>query len=205
MSSLRRAAQGAAGAGGTQRGDGRDLRAVRHRLGRRGRAHSASGRVRLRDRQPGRASQRYTTEFFALAKSVRAAQKSGENSARPASSNWSNSARATSSSTPTTRAWCRWSTGSGSTPSTSARATSISSRGATQGVIRFRIDGVLHPVYQMPMGVMNAMMARIKLLGPHGRGREAPPAGWPHQDPQPAATRSRCACRRCRPRSARRW
>jgi general secretion pathway protein E len=34
-----------------------------------------------------------------------------------------------------------------------------------QGVIRFRIDGVLHPVYQMPMTVMNAMTARIKLLG----------------------------------------
>ena len=34
-----------------------------------------------------------------------------------------------------------------------------------QGVIRFRIDGMLHPVYQMPMGVLNAMTARIKLLG----------------------------------------
>ncbi len=34
-----------------------------------------------------------------------------------------------------------------------------------QGVIRFRIDGVLHRVYQMPMGVHNAMTARIKLLG----------------------------------------
>ena len=34
-----------------------------------------------------------------------------------------------------------------------------------QGVIRFRIDGVLHPVYQMPMGVHNAMASRIKLLG----------------------------------------
>ncbi len=34
-----------------------------------------------------------------------------------------------------------------------------------QGVIRFRIDGVLHPVYQMPMGVLGAMTARIKLLG----------------------------------------
>ncbi|MEY4980548.1 MAG: hypothetical protein RLZZ352_2818 [Pseudomonadota bacterium] len=34
-----------------------------------------------------------------------------------------------------------------------------------QGVIRFRIDGVLHPVYQLPPGVMNAMVARIKLLG----------------------------------------
>ena len=34
-----------------------------------------------------------------------------------------------------------------------------------QGVIRFRIDGVLHLVYQLPMGVHNAMTARIKLLG----------------------------------------
>ena len=34
-----------------------------------------------------------------------------------------------------------------------------------QGVIRFRIDGKLHPVYQMPMAVHNAMTARIKLLG----------------------------------------
>jgi len=34
-----------------------------------------------------------------------------------------------------------------------------------QGAIRFRIDGVLHTVYQMPMGVLNAMIARIKLLG----------------------------------------
>ncbi|HXS29921.1 MAG TPA: GspE/PulE family protein, partial [Steroidobacteraceae bacterium] len=34
-----------------------------------------------------------------------------------------------------------------------------------QGVIRFRIDGVLHPVYQMPQTVLQAMTARIKLLG----------------------------------------
>ncbi len=34
-----------------------------------------------------------------------------------------------------------------------------------QGVIRFRIDGVLHAVYQVPLSVMNAMVARIKLLG----------------------------------------
>ena len=33
-----------------------------------------------------------------------------------------------------------------------------------QGVIRFRIDGVLHPVYQVPPGVMNAITARVKLL-----------------------------------------
>jgi general secretion pathway protein E len=34
-----------------------------------------------------------------------------------------------------------------------------------QGVIRFRIDGMLHLVYQLPMTVHNAMTARIKLLG----------------------------------------
>jgi general secretion pathway protein E len=34
-----------------------------------------------------------------------------------------------------------------------------------QGVVRFRIDGVLHQVYQVPAGVMNAMTSRIKLLG----------------------------------------
>ncbi len=33
------------------------------------------------------------------------------------------------------------------------------------GVIRFRIDGVLHQVYQVPAIVMIAMTARIKLLG----------------------------------------
>ena len=33
------------------------------------------------------------------------------------------------------------------------------------GVIRFRIDGVLHQVYQVPASVMIAMTARIKLLG----------------------------------------
>jgi general secretion pathway protein E len=34
-----------------------------------------------------------------------------------------------------------------------------------RSVIRFRIDGVMHTVYQLPPGVMNAMVARIKLLG----------------------------------------
>ncbi len=34
-----------------------------------------------------------------------------------------------------------------------------------QGVIRFRIDGVLHPVYQVPLSVMSAMTSRVKLLG----------------------------------------
>ena len=34
-----------------------------------------------------------------------------------------------------------------------------------QGIVRFRIDGVLHQVYQIPMTVMTAMTSRIKLLG----------------------------------------
>jgi len=33
------------------------------------------------------------------------------------------------------------------------------------GEVRFRIDGVLHPVYQIPMAVMAAMTSRIKILG----------------------------------------
>ncbi|WP_374335290.1 GspE/PulE family protein [Leeia sp.] len=33
------------------------------------------------------------------------------------------------------------------------------------GNVRFRIDGVLHPVYQVPATVMNAIVARIKVLG----------------------------------------
>jgi general secretion pathway protein E len=33
------------------------------------------------------------------------------------------------------------------------------------GIVRFRIDGVLHQVYQIPVAVLNAMMSRIKILG----------------------------------------
>jgi len=33
------------------------------------------------------------------------------------------------------------------------------------GIVRFRIDGMLHQVYQIPMAVMAAMTSRIKLLG----------------------------------------
>src|SRR3989337_1118620 len=33
------------------------------------------------------------------------------------------------------------------------------------GIVRFRIDGVLHQVYQVPMPVMAAMTSRIKILG----------------------------------------
>ncbi|MDP1652498.1 MAG: GspE/PulE family protein [Rhodocyclaceae bacterium] len=33
------------------------------------------------------------------------------------------------------------------------------------GLVRFRIDGVLHQVYQIPMAVLSAMTSRIKILG----------------------------------------
>lgn len=33
------------------------------------------------------------------------------------------------------------------------------------GIMRFRIDGVLHQVYQIPPNIMNAITSRIKLLG----------------------------------------
>ncbi|MBL8492457.1 MAG: type II/IV secretion system protein, partial [Rhodocyclaceae bacterium] len=33
------------------------------------------------------------------------------------------------------------------------------------GIVRFRIDGVLHQVYQIPTPVLNAMTSRIKVLG----------------------------------------
>ncbi len=33
------------------------------------------------------------------------------------------------------------------------------------GIVRFRIDGILHQVYQVPMSVMNAMTSRIKVMG----------------------------------------
>jgi general secretion pathway protein E len=34
-----------------------------------------------------------------------------------------------------------------------------------QGIVRFRIDGILHQVYQVPMSVMTAMTSRIKVMG----------------------------------------
>ncbi|WNB77761.1 GspE/PulE family protein [Methylomonas koyamae] len=34
-----------------------------------------------------------------------------------------------------------------------------------QGNVRFRIDGILHNVYQLPMPIMNAVLSRLKILG----------------------------------------
>ena len=74
-----------------------------------------------------------------------------------------------------------------------------------RSVIRFRIDGVMHNVYQVPPGVMNAMIARVKLLGRMDVVESA--ARWTAASRRATrpARKSRCACRRCPPPSARRW
>ncbi len=109
--------------------------------------------------------QRYTAEFFALAKSVRAAQKAGgsvggasfEQLVELGKSNRQLDANDQSVVQVVDWLWQY---------AFDQRASDIHLEPRReQGVIRFRIDGVLHPAYQMPMGVMNAMVSRIKLLG----------------------------------------
>src|SRR3954471_1824118 len=108
---------------------------------------------------------RYTAEFFALAKSVRAAQKAGGNSGAASFEQLVELGKNTKQLDANDQGvvqvvdWL-W------TYAFDQRASDIHLEPRReQGVIRFRIDGVLHPVYQMPMGVLNAMTARIKLLG----------------------------------------
>ena len=109
--------------------------------------------------------QRYTAEFFALAKSVRAAQKAGGNAGGASFEQLVELGKsnkqldANDQSVVQVVDWL-WQY------AFDQRASDIHLEPRRdQGVIRFRIDGVLHPAYQMPMGVMNAMVARIKLLG----------------------------------------
>ena len=108
---------------------------------------------------------RYTGEFFALAKSVRAANKSGaqggfgsfEQLVELGKTNKQLDANDQSVVQVVDWLWQY---------AFDQRASDIHLEPRREhGVIRFRIDGVLHPVYQMPAGVMNAMTARIKLLG----------------------------------------
>ncbi|OIN93177.1 MAG: type II secretion system protein E [Comamonadaceae bacterium CG1_02_60_18] len=107
---------------------------------------------------------RYTAEFFALAKSVRAAAKAGSNTGGSfeqlvelGKSNKQLDANDQSVVQVVDWLWQY---------AFDQRASDIHLEPRReQGVIRFRIDGVLHPVYQMPMGVLAAMTARIKLLG----------------------------------------
>ena len=108
---------------------------------------------------------RFTAEFFALAKSVRAAEKAGgaasaasfEQLVELGKSNKQLDANDQGVVKVVDWLWQY---------AFDQRASDIHLEPRReQGVIRFRIDGVLHPVYQMPMGVLNAMVARIKLLG----------------------------------------
>ena len=109
--------------------------------------------------------QRYTAEFFALAKSVRAAQKAGGNTGGASFEQLvelgksSKLLDANDQGVVQVVDWL-WQY------AFDQRASDIHLEPRReQGMIRFRIDGVLHPAYQMPMSVMNAMIARIKLLG----------------------------------------
>ena len=107
---------------------------------------------------------RYTAEFFALAKSVRAAAKAGQNTSSSFEQlvelgKTNKQLDANDQSVVQVVDWL-WQY------AFDQRASDIHLEPRReQGVIRFRIDGVLHPVYQMPMGVLGAMTARIKLLG----------------------------------------
>jgi general secretion pathway protein E len=108
---------------------------------------------------------KYTTEFYALAKSVRAAQKSGEVS--PAASfeqlvELGKSAKQLDANDQGVVQVVDWLW----QYAFDQRASDIHLEPRREmGAIRFRIDGVLHTVYQVPLGVMNAMTSRIKLLG----------------------------------------
>ena len=107
---------------------------------------------------------RYTAEFYTLAKSVRAAAKSGVNNGASFEQlvelgRTNKQLDANDQGVVQVVDWL-WQY------AFDQRASDIHLEPRReQGVIRFRIDGVLHPVYQMPMGVLNAMSARIKLLG----------------------------------------
>jgi len=108
---------------------------------------------------------RYTAEFFALAKSVKAAMKAGGSSGAASFEqlvelNKSNKQLDANDQGVVQVVDWLWQY------AFDQRASDIHLEPRRdQGVIRFRIDGVLHPVYQLPMGVHNAMTARIKLLG----------------------------------------
>jgi general secretion pathway protein E len=108
---------------------------------------------------------RYTAEFFALAKSVRAAIKSGGGASAASFEQLvelGKSAKALDANDQGVVQVVDWLW----QYAFDQRASDIHLEPRReQGVIRFRIDGVLHPVYQLPPGVMNAMTARIKLLG----------------------------------------
>jgi general secretion pathway protein E len=115
---------------------------------------------------------RLTTEFYALARSVRAAQKAGEVSAANTFEQLVELG------------------GLNALEGAGGKAPDANDRGVVQlcdwlwqfafeqrasdihleprrdtGAVRFRIDGVLHTVYRVPLAVLAAIVARVKLLG----------------------------------------
>ena len=108
---------------------------------------------------------RFTTEFYSLARSVRQAQKTGEASASASFEQLVELGKANKQLDANDQGvvqvvdWL-WQY------AFDQRASDIHLEPRREmGAIRFRIDGVLHTVYQVPLTVMNAMTARIKLLG----------------------------------------
>ncbi|HSC65359.1 MAG TPA: GspE/PulE family protein, partial [Caldimonas sp.] len=108
---------------------------------------------------------RYTTEFYTLSRSVRAAVKTGEMSAIAnfeqlvELGKTNKQLDANDSGVIQVVDWL-WQY------AFDQRASDIHLEPRRErSVIRFRIDGVMHTVYQLPPGVMSAMVARVKLLG----------------------------------------
>ncbi|MDP9044063.1 MAG: Flp pilus assembly complex ATPase component TadA [Pseudomonadota bacterium] len=108
---------------------------------------------------------RYTTEFYTLSRSVRNAIKSGETSALASFEQLVELGKTTKPLDANDQGvvqvvdWL-WQY------AFDQRASDIHLEPRRDlSVIRFRIDGVMHTVYQLPPGVMNAMIARVKLLG----------------------------------------
>ncbi|MDB5818261.1 MAG: type secretion system protein [Rhizobacter sp.] len=108
---------------------------------------------------------KFTTEFYTLSRSVRAATKAGEASGQASFEQLVELGRSTMALDANDQGvvqvvdWL-WQY------AFDQRASDIHLEPRRDlGAIRFRIDGVMHTVYQLPQGVMNAMTARIKLLG----------------------------------------
>jgi general secretion pathway protein E len=73
------------------------------------------------------------------------------------------------------------------------------------GIVRFRIDGMLHQVYQIPMPVLAAMTSRIKMLGRMDVVEKRRPQDGRIKTRVPDGRRSNCVCRPCRPPLAKSW
>jgi len=109
--------------------------------------------------------QKYTTEFYTLSRSVRNAIKTGESASQASFEQLVELGRSNKQLDANDQGvvqvvdWL-WQY------AFDQRASDIHLEPRRDlSAIRFRIDGVMHTVYQLPPGVMNAMIARVKLLG----------------------------------------